>query len=123
MEYSHLIHHDPRIDKAGICSRCGAPIQWEHVIEQDDGELVGYGSTCVKIVLGNAFDEDEARRQYQERKRWNEHVRRKVMPTDDERKSDEINNLANAYMDAVLADDEKAKQEAWSQLEQLGFHF
>ena len=123
MKYSHLIHHDPRIDIAGICSRCGAPIQWEHVIEQDDGELVGYGSTCIKIVLGNAFDEDEARQQYRKREHRNERIRRKVAPTASERESDKLNELANAYMDAVLAGDEKAKQETWSQLERLGFHF
>ena len=121
MEYSHLIHHDPKIDTPGICARCGAPIQWEHIIEQDNGELVGYGSTCVKIVLGNAFDEEEAQRQYRERRRRNEHIRHKVVPTDDERRGDMLNRAANAYMDAVLAGDTEAKQAAWMQLQELGF--
>lgn len=125
MRYSHLIHHNPEYDEPAICARCGAPVAWEHVIEQDDGELIGYGSTCVQIVLGKALDEEEARRQYlkreRERERREEHIRRKVTPTAKEQRSARINKLLNAYMDALLIHNEEAKATIQAQLDELGF--
>lgn len=121
MKYSHLIHHDPQIDGPGICARCGAPVAWEHVIEQDDGELVSYGSTCVKVILGQQLEEEEAQRSYQRRERERERVRRAVAPTPRERKRSEAGRLMAAYFDALLAGDEGAKAEIATALKALGY--
>jgi len=121
MKYSYLIHHDPRNDEPGICARCGAPIAWEHVVEQDDGEEVGYGSTCVKVILGQQFEEEEARRDYLRRERERERVRRAVAPTPAEQKQSEAGRLMTAYFDAFLAGDEEGKAEIAVGLKALGY--
>ena len=120
MKYSHLVHHGPN-DSPAICARCGAPIAWEHVLLDENGELIGYGSTCVKVVLGQNFDEEQAQREYQRSQQRRERIRCKLAPTAEEKRRDAIGNLMVAYFDAKLAGDEEQMQEIMTKLNKQGW--